>query len=95
MLVPREKYIDASNQPASLFDRKAACVTAPGCGKRYYAAVTQIPYGSEDLVTFTGERIPKLVIDQNNDTKKLRLTSRPVTAPLNKAPWIYAANVVS
>ena len=95
VLVPREKYINTSNQSVSLFDKKAACVTAPGCGKRYYAAVTQYPYGSEELVTFTGERIPKLVIDQNADTKKLRLTSRPVTAPKNKAPWIYAASVVS
>ena len=95
VLVPREKYINTSNQPVSLFDAKAAAVTAPGCGKRYYAAVSQYPYGSEELVTFVGERIPKIMIDQQKDSKKLRLASRPVTAPKNKAPWIYAAAVVS
>ena len=95
ILVPKEKYLDGSGNSVSMFPVKSALVTAPNCGKRYYGAITQIPYGSDTPETFAGQRIPKLVVDQENDTRKLRLASRPVTAPKNKAPWIYFGNVIS
>lgn len=93
--VVKEKYTDDSGNRQSFFPVKSAMVTAPGCGKRYYGAVTQIPYGSDEHETFTGQRIPKLVVDQNKDTRKLRLASRPLPAPINMAPWRYLANAVS
>ena len=93
--VVREKYTDDNGDRQSLFPATSAMVTAPGCGKRYYGAVTQIPYGSDEHETFTGQRIPKLVVDQNKDTRKLRLASRPLPAPINMAPWRYFANAVS
>lgn len=93
--VPRERYTDDSGQKQSFFPATSAMVTAPGCGKTYYGAVTQIPHGSEEYETFTGQRIPKLVVDQNKDTRKLRLASRPLPAPQNMAPWRYYANAVS
>ena len=40
------------------------------------------------------QRVPKFVVDKNKDTRKLRLAARPLAAPRNKAPWMYAANVV-
>jgi len=92
--VVRERYTDENGQAQSFFPAKAAMVTAPGCGKRYYGAVTQIPYGSDEPDTFTGQRIPKLVVDQDKDTRKLRLASRPLPAPKNKAPWRYFAQCV-
>lgn len=94
ILVVRERYTDDNGQKQSFFPVKSAMVTAPGCGKTYYGAVTQIPYGSEEPETFTGQRIPKLVVDQDKDTRKLRLASRPLPAPKNKAPWRYFANCV-
>lgn len=95
IFVARERYVADNGAATSFFPAKSAMVTAPGCGKRYYGAVTQIPYGSDEPETFTGQRIPKLVVDQDKDIRKLRLASRPLTAPKNKAPWRYAANVVS
>lgn len=95
IFVAREKYIDDSNQAQSFFPVKSAMVTAAGCGKRYYGAVTQIPYGSDEQETFTGQRIPKFVVNQDKDTRKLRLASRPLPAPKNMAPWRIFAQAVS
>ena len=95
IFIPKQRYKADNNVMTSYFPTKGALVTAPGCGKRYYGAITQIPYGASEPDTFTGQRIPKLVVDQEKDTRKLRLATRVVTAPKNKAPWRYAANVVS
>jgi hypothetical protein len=94
VFVAREKYKDASGVAQSYFPAKSAMVTAPGCGKTAYGAVTQIDFGSSEFSTYEGKRIPKLTIEQNNDIRKLRLASRPFTAPKNMAPWMYAANAV-
>ncbi len=59
-----------------------------------YAQITQIE-PDEEYHTFALRRIPKFVVDRDKDTRKLRLGSRPLAAPLQKAPWIYAANAVS
>lgn len=95
IFVARERYVADNGTKTSFFPANGAMVTAPGCGKRYYGAVTQIPYGSDEPETFTGQRIPKLVVDQDKDTRKLRLASRPLTAPKNKAPWRYFGNCVN
>ena len=95
IFIPKQRYTDDAGVKQSFFPAASAMVTAPNCGKRYYGAVTQIPYGADAPETFTGQRIPKLVVDQDKDTRKLRLASRPVTAPKHKAPWRYSANVVS
>lgn len=95
VLVVKETYTDESGVTQKFFPAKSAMVTAPACGTRYYGAITQIPYGSEDFDTFAQERVPKLIVDQEHDIRKLRVASRPLTAPNNKAPWIYAANAVT
>lgn len=77
------------------FPAKSALVTAPGCGHMTYAAVTQINRGQEDFSTIAGTRIPKLVVDDKNDTRKLKMSSRPLPMPVTHSPWVYAPNVVS
>ncbi len=95
VFVSREKYKDASNVTQDYFPATSAMVTAPECGKTAYGAVTQIDHGSSEFATYEGKRIPKLVVEQNNDIRKFRLASRPFTAPKNMAPWMHAANAVS
>lgn len=95
IFIPKQRYKGDDGAMQSFFPATSAMVSAPSCGKRYYGAVTQIPHGSDMPETFVGQRIPKLVVDQEKDTRKLRLASRPVTAPKHKAPWRYSANVVS
>ena len=94
VFVPRETYVNESNQTAYMFDPKAACVIAPNVGETLYGAVTQIPQGETDYVTFEGKRVPKLIVDDKKDMRKLALKSRPIVKPNSVAPWRYAADVI-
>lgn len=88
----RETYVDGKNVIRQ-FPSTAAMVTAPGCGHTMYGRIDQIEDDNE-LHSFAMTRVPKFIVDKDKDTRKLRLASRPITAPFSKAPWIYAANVV-
>ena len=90
-----EEYVDASGTAQKYFPAKSAAVTAPGAGHLMYGQITQIDFGSSDFTTHVGARVPKLVVDQANDVRKLVLTARPLAAPKNRSPWIYAANVIN
>lgn len=90
-----ESYVNESNQDTPYFPAKSAMVTAPGCGHLMYGSVTQIDYGSTEFATHAAKRVPKFVVDQAKDIRKLRLASRPLAAPKNYCPYIYAANVIS
>jgi GNAT superfamily N-acetyltransferase len=89
----RETYADDAGVIRRLFPAKSAMVTAPDCGHMMYAQITQIEQDHQ-YHTFALRRVPKLVVDIDKDTRKLRLGARPLAAPLHNAPWIYAANVV-
>ena len=90
-----ESYTNDSDQDTPYFPAKAAMVTAPGCGHMMYGAITQIDYGSSDFRTHAAKRVPKFILDQPNDIRKLRLASRPLAAPKNYCPYIYAANAIN
>ncbi len=88
-----ETYVDASDQTQKFFPATSAMVTAPGCGHLMYGQITQIDYGSTDPASHAAKRVPKFVLDQDKDQRKLRLATRPLAAPKNYCPFIYAANV--
>lgn len=90
-----EEYVADNGTATPYFPAKAAAVSAPGAGHLMYGQVTQIDFGSSDFATHVGARVPKLVVDQANDTRKLVLTARPLAAPKSRSPWIYAADVVN
>ena len=90
-----ETYVDDSNTTQKYFPATSAMVTAPDCGHMMYGQITQIDYGSTDFSTYVAKRVPKFVLDQPNDRRKLRLAARPLAAPKNYCPYIYAANVVA
>jgi len=90
-----EEYIDNSNTAQKFFPAKAAMVTAPGCGHLMYGQITQIDYGATEPASHAAKRVPKLVVDQANDQRKLRLATRPLAAPKDYSPFIYAAQVIS
>lgn len=89
----RETYVDDAGAAQRFFPAKSAMVTAPSCGHMMYAQITQIE-PDDQYHTFAQQRVPKFVVDRDKDIRKLRLGSRPLAAPLQKTPWIYAANVV-
>lgn len=88
-----ETYVDDNDTTQNYFPATSAMVTAPGCGHLMYGQVTQIDYGSTEFTDHAGIRVPKFVLDQANDTRKIRLGCRPLAAPKNYCPYIYAANV--
>ena len=90
-----ETYVDDSGTEQRYFPATSAMVTAPDCGHMMYGQITQIDYGSTDFSTYVAKRVPKFVLDQPNDRRKLRLAARPLAAPKNYCPYIYAANVVA
>lgn len=89
-----ETYVDDSGNDASYFPADAVMVTAPKCGHLMYGQITQIDFGSTVPATHTGIRIPKLVVDQDKDIRKLRLATRPLAAPKTYCPYIVASGVV-
>ena len=52
----------------------------------------QIPH---DPGGHAAARVPKFSLNQEADIRKLRLGARPLAAPHNYCPYIYAAEVVS
>lgn len=90
-----ETYTADNGTTTAYFPAKAAAVTAPNAGHMLYGAVTQIDRGAENFSTIAATRVPKLIVDDDNDTRKLRLTSKPLPMPRNKNPWRYFAQAVS
>ncbi len=87
-------YEDENGVTRPYFPKNSAMVTYPNCGHKMYGRITQMPYGSIDYKTIAAKRVPKLIVDNANDTRALSLKTRPLTAPRTYCPYIYAANVV-
>ena len=88
-----ETYQNESGLSVPYFPATSALVTAPGCGRLLYGAITQLEDDGQ-FHTFTGKRVPKFVADKDKDTRKLRVGARPLAVPRNKLPFIYAENVI-
>lgn len=89
-----ETYVDDNDKEQKYFPATSAMVTAPACGHMMYGQITQIDFGSTEPVSHASARVPKFILDQPRDIRKLRLASRPLAAPKNYCPYSYAANVV-
>ena len=89
-----ETYEDASGTTQKYFPADSAMVTAPNCGHMMYGQITQIDYGSTEFASYAAKRVPKFMLEQAADIRKLRLACRPLAAPKNYCPYIYAAEVV-
>lgn len=59
-----------------------------GMNKRLYGAVTQMENGT--FVTYEGTRVPKKWDDEKNETKNIRLSSRPLPVPDDVDSWYVA-----
>lgn len=91
--VVRETVVDENGTTQRLFPATSAMVTAPDCGHMMYGQVSQIE-DDDQFHTFAMQRVPKFTVDKEHDIRKLRVAARPLAAPKQKAPWMYAKNVV-
>ncbi len=76
------------------FPAKGMMVTAPQAGHLMYAHIVHMDEDG-NIDTITGKRVPDLFVDRKRKIREIILESRPLAAPKNYSPWIYAANVVA
>ena len=70
-------------------DPKNIILTAPGAGRTAYGAVTQME-SDGNFQTYTGRRIPKVLPNQENESRTITLKARPLVMPKAKNPFIVA-----
>lgn len=94
VIVVDEQYKAQNGTYTNYFPAKSIMVTAPGCGHLMYAHVVHMDEDGE-VETIAGKRVPDLYVNRRQKIRELILESRPLAAPKNYSPWIYAANAVS
>lgn len=86
-----EWFVDENEEETPMIPDGTVIMLSKDTGKTAYGAVTQME--KEDFVTYEGTRVPKQYSDQKNDSKMLRVTSRPVPVPYDVDSW-YVATVL-
>lgn len=94
VIVADEQYKAANGTTTNYFPAKSIMVSAPGAGHLMYAHITHLDEAG-NYTTITGKRVPDLFVDRKRKTREIILESRPLAAPKNYSPWVYAANVVA
>lgn len=83
-----EEYTNDNDASVPYITAGKAIVTAPGCGRTIYGAVTQVEQSDGLFHTYTGKRVPKYYSDAKGNTRELYLTSCPLCIPNHKNAWI-------
>ncbi len=100
VIVVDEQYrgLDSSTPPVpewkNYFPAKSIMVSAPAAGHLMYAHVVHMDEEG-NIDTITGKRVPDLFVDRKRKIREIILESRPLAAPNNYSPWIYASGAVS
>ena len=99
VIVSNEQYTALSGSPlaptrTNYFPATSMMVTAPAAGHLMYAHIVHMDEDGE-IETITGKRVPDLFVDRKKKKREIILESRPLPAPQNYSPWIYASGVVA
>ena len=92
LLVHDWTYENETGEEVNLLPEGTVIVTAPDCGHTIYGGVTQMQ-PDKKFHTIAGARVPKSIVDEDHDTKEVRLTSKPLLAPKRRNPWTVAKDV--
>lgn len=85
------KYIDPETGDETLYIPSGTVVlTAPNCGKMRYGCVKQMNPDTKEFEWLAAKRVPKMSFDVDNDSRDLRICSRPVAAPAAINPFVHA-----
>lgn len=90
-----EMYEGDDGELASYIPSGCGIMTAPGAGRRYYGAVTQLEQADLAWHTYAMARVPKYEADTKDEVRTLKLTSRPLMAPADKDCFIAAKNLLT
>ena len=97
VIVSNEQYSAVSGGSVvrtNYFPATSMMVTAPAAGHLMYAHIVHMDEAGE-IDTITGKRVPDLFVDRKKKKREIILESRPLAAPKNYSPWIYASGVVA
>lgn len=83
-----EEYTNDSDQSVPFITPGKAILTAPGCGRTLYGAVSQVEQSDGEFHTYANKRVPKYVSNSGKNVRELYLTSCPVCIPNHKNSWI-------
>lgn len=87
-----EWYLDDDGDEQPMIpDGTVIMASSKGIGSFEYGSVTQMEEGK--FITYEAEVVPKMWADNENEVKKLRMTSRPVPRPDDVDSW-YVLNVL-
>ena len=89
-----ESYTGDDGENVNYITDGMAVLTAPGCGRTLYGAVSQVEQADGLFHTYTAKRVPKYYSDAQGNTRELYLTSCPLCIPNNKNAWI-AINAIN
>lgn len=97
VIVSNEQYQTVSGGNVvwvNYFPATSMMVTAPNAGHLMYAHIVHMDEDG-NIETITGKRVPDLFVDRRRKTREIILESRPLAAPQNYSPWVYASGVVA
>ena len=94
VIVVDEQYKAPDGTWTNYFPAKGVMVTAPSAGHLMYAHVVHMDEAG-NVSTIAGKRVPDLFVDRRKKVRELILEARPLAAPKNYSPWVYAANAVN
>lgn len=80
-----EWFLDDNGQEQPMIPENTVIIGSIGMNRLFYGAVTQMENGN--FVTIEGPRVPKVWNDENNDIRKIRITSRPLPVPDDVDSW--------
>lgn len=87
-------YTDDNDVDKQYIPAGKAILTAPGCGRTLYGAVTQLEQSDGLFHTYTGKRIPKYTSDAPSNLREIYLTGKPLIVPNHKNSW-YVINAIN
>ena len=97
VIVANEQYSEVSGGQVvrtNYFPATSMMVTAPNAGHLMYAHIVHMDEDG-NIETITGKRVPDLFVDRKKKKREIILESRPLAAPQNYSPWVYASGVVA
>ena len=83
-----ETYTNDDGEDVQYITAGKAIVTAPGCGRTLYGAVTQLEESDHVYHTYAERRVPKYYGDVGTDMREIYLRSRPLLVPNHRNSWI-------
>lgn len=87
-------YTDDEDKDRKFIPSGKAVLTAPGCGRTLYGAVSQLEQADGAFHTYAAKRVPKYYSDVPSNTREIYLTSRPLIIPNHKDSW-YVINAIN